>query len=93
MERLTGLYKNVKAGVVATVFRCRPLTEPAAETTEAAEVAWLDPADVLGVPELAPWSGQSQHVGNPEGAVWWWVFGPGGTGHSIWFSRTSARST
>ncbi|MCA1707812.1 MAG: NUDIX domain-containing protein [Actinobacteria bacterium] len=46
VERLTGLYKNVKAGVVATVFRCRPLTEPAAETTEAAEVAWLDPADV-----------------------------------------------
>ncbi|MFN2494664.1 MAG: NUDIX hydrolase [Pseudonocardiaceae bacterium] len=46
VERLTGLYKNVKAGIVATVFRCRPLTEPAAETTEAAEVAWLDPADV-----------------------------------------------
>jgi 8-oxo-dGTP diphosphatase len=46
VERLTGLYKNVKAGIVAAVFRCRPLTEPATETAEAAEVAWLDPADV-----------------------------------------------
>lgn len=46
VERLTGLYKNVKAGIVAAVFRCRPLTDPATETTEAAEVAWIEPADV-----------------------------------------------
>jgi 8-oxo-dGTP diphosphatase len=46
VEGLTGLYKNVKAGIVAAVFRCRPLTEPATETIEASEVAWFDPADV-----------------------------------------------
>lgn len=46
VERLTGLYKNVKAGIVAAVFLCHPLTEPASETSEAAEVAWLDPTDV-----------------------------------------------
>ena len=43
IEHLSGLYKNVKAGIVAAVFRCRPLTEPATETAEAAEVAWLNP--------------------------------------------------
>jgi hypothetical protein len=26
-------------------------------------------ADVLSVLELAPWSGQPQHEGNPDGAV------------------------
>ena len=38
-------------------------------------------ADVLGVLEQAPWSGQPQHEGIPEGAVRRWVFGPDGTGH------------
>lgn len=46
VERLTGLYKNVKAGIVTAVFRCRPLTEPASETGEAAEVAWIDPGEI-----------------------------------------------
>jgi len=41
-------------------------------------------ADVLDVLELAPWSGQSQHAGNPEGAVRRWMFGPEGTGHVIY---------
>lgn len=42
VERLTGLYKNVKAGIVAAVFRCQPLTDPTTETLEAAKVAWID---------------------------------------------------
>lgn len=46
VERLSGLYKNVKDGIVAAAFRCRPLTEPETETDEAAQVAWIDPADV-----------------------------------------------
>lgn len=46
VERLAGLYKNVKAGIVAAVFRCRPLTDPAAETAEAAEIAWMDPDEI-----------------------------------------------
>ncbi len=40
--------------------------------------------DVLGVLEHAPWNGQPQHEGNPEGAVRRWVFGPGGTGHIVY---------
>ncbi len=47
VEHLTGLYKNVKAGIVAATFRCRPLTEPASETDEAAEVAWIRQEDVV----------------------------------------------
>jgi ADP-ribose pyrophosphatase YjhB (NUDIX family) len=56
IEHLSGLYKNVKAGIIANVFRCRPLTEPATETAEAAEVAWLNPADVphLMTPTFTP---------------------------------------
>jgi 8-oxo-dGTP diphosphatase len=46
IERLSGLYTNVTAGIVAVVFRCHPLTEPVAETTEAADVAWLSTPDV-----------------------------------------------
>ena len=46
VERLSGLYKNVTDGIIAVAFRCRPLTEPATETGEAAQVAWIDAGDV-----------------------------------------------
>ncbi len=46
IERLAGVYKNVKDGIVAVAFRCRPLTEPVAETAEADQVAWIETADV-----------------------------------------------
>ncbi|MFD9703982.1 NUDIX hydrolase [Lentzea sp. NPDC059081] len=41
VERLTGVYKNMKLGFVALVFRCTPLGEPSDETDEAAEVRWM----------------------------------------------------
>jgi hypothetical protein len=41
-------------------------------------------ADVLGVLELAPWSGRPQHEANPEGAVRRWMFGPSGAGQVIY---------
>ncbi len=44
--RLTGVYKNMRLGVVSLVFRCRPLSGTAQPTTEVAEVAWLDSAQV-----------------------------------------------
>lgn len=47
--RLSGVYKNVVAGVVTLAFRCRPLTEPLRETDEATEVLWVDRADVAGL--------------------------------------------
>jgi 8-oxo-dGTP pyrophosphatase MutT (NUDIX family) len=43
---LTGVYKNMRLSVVSLVFRCRPLWGAAQPTEEAAEVAWLDSAQV-----------------------------------------------
>lgn len=40
--RLTGVYKNMRLGVVSLVFRCRPLSGTAHPTEEASQVAWLD---------------------------------------------------
>ncbi len=46
--RLTGVYKNMRLGVVSLVFRCRPLSGTAQPTAEATEVAWLDSGQVAG---------------------------------------------
>lgn len=46
VERLTGVYKNMRQGIVALVFRCRLLSAPRSHTDEAASVAWHDIADV-----------------------------------------------
>lgn len=46
VDHLTGVYKNVKHGVVALVFRCTPLSEPSRATEEAAEVRWMPLDDV-----------------------------------------------
>ncbi|MBS2548351.1 NUDIX domain-containing protein [Catenulispora sp. NL8] len=40
--RLTGVYKNMKIGVVALVYRCKLIGGEAAVNDEAAEVLWLD---------------------------------------------------
>ena len=45
---LTGVYKNMRLGVVSLVFRCRPVSGVAQPTEEAIEVAWLDDAQVTG---------------------------------------------
>src|SRR3954447_2929208 len=38
---LTGVYKNLRSGIVALVFRCRLLGETSRPTPEALEVRWL----------------------------------------------------
>ncbi|MGW3772684.1 NUDIX hydrolase [Actinomadura verrucosospora] len=43
---LTGVYKNMKRGVVSLVFRCRVVGGEAHPTDEAVEVAWLTKDDV-----------------------------------------------
>ena len=43
VERLTGVYKNVKRGIVALVFRCRPVAGEATATDESRRVAWFTP--------------------------------------------------
>jgi 8-oxo-dGTP diphosphatase len=46
VERLTGVYKNVKRGIVALVFRCRPAAGEATATDESRRVAWFTPDEV-----------------------------------------------
>ena len=46
--QLTGVYKNMRLGVVSLVFRCRPVSGVAQPTAEATEVAWLDSTQVTG---------------------------------------------
>lgn len=43
---LTGVYKNMVAGIVALVFRCRPLDGIASPTAEAVELRWFDPDEL-----------------------------------------------
>lgn len=44
--RLTGVYKNMKLGVVALVFRARPVEGTPRSTEEAADVAWWTAEEV-----------------------------------------------
>lgn len=46
VQRLTGAYKNMKRGVVALVFRCRPIGGTPRETDESQQVEWLTIAQV-----------------------------------------------
>jgi 8-oxo-dGTP diphosphatase len=43
---LSGVYKNMKRGIVALVFRCRVVSGRPLATEEAAEVQFLDPDDL-----------------------------------------------
>jgi 8-oxo-dGTP diphosphatase len=42
VERLTGVYKNLAHGIVALVFRCRPVSGTISPTEEAREVQWME---------------------------------------------------
>ncbi len=46
VDRLTGVYKNLRLGVVALVFRCRPIAGAPRSTAESSEVRWLTESDV-----------------------------------------------
>jgi 8-oxo-dGTP diphosphatase len=52
VERLTGAYKNLSRGIVALVYRCRPLAGTPITTEEAQRVAWLSPDEVTN--RMAP---------------------------------------
>jgi 8-oxo-dGTP pyrophosphatase MutT (NUDIX family) len=49
VERLTGAYKNVPRGIVALVFRCRPVGGELSTTDESVSVKWVDPEEALSV--------------------------------------------
>lgn len=43
---LTGVYKNMSAGIVALVFSCKATSEPGATSAEASHVAWQLLSDI-----------------------------------------------
>jgi 8-oxo-dGTP diphosphatase len=47
-EVLTGVYKNMRYGIVALVFRCRVASGTPHTTDEVTEIAWLTPEQVRG---------------------------------------------
>jgi len=53
VERLTGVYKNLRAGVVALVFRCHPLGAAHASSAEAVAVRWADPEEIAALMDPA----------------------------------------
>ncbi|MEU3772748.1 NUDIX domain-containing protein [Streptomyces sp. NPDC032472] len=46
VERLTGVYKNLTLGVIALVFRCRPVGGAEQLSDESTAVRWLTPDEV-----------------------------------------------
>ncbi len=47
-ERLTGVYKNMKRGVIALVFRCRPVGGEERTSDESVDVRWFTREEVEG---------------------------------------------
>jgi 8-oxo-dGTP diphosphatase len=43
---LSGVYKNMRRGIIALVFRCRIVAGEPQPTAEAEQIAWLDPDEV-----------------------------------------------
>ena len=46
VERLTGVYKNMVYGIVALVYRCRPVDGEPHATEEAREIRWMTTEEV-----------------------------------------------
>lgn len=46
VETLSGVYKNMSRGIVALVFRCRPVSGKPTTTDESQAVAWRPVSDV-----------------------------------------------
>ncbi|MFG2861240.1 NUDIX hydrolase [Streptomyces sioyaensis] len=46
-DRLTGVYKNMTRGVVALVFRCRPVGGEERTSSESADVRWFTREEVV----------------------------------------------
>ncbi|MEE4425169.1 NUDIX hydrolase [Streptomyces bugieae] len=46
VDELTGVYKNTTRGIVALVFRCKPVGGEERTSSEATAVTWLTPDEV-----------------------------------------------
>lgn len=49
VERLSGVYKNLKRGIVALVFKCSPIAGRMRETAESSTVRWVDLSEVRSI--------------------------------------------
>lgn len=47
VERLTGVYKNMKRGIVSLVFRCRAVGGAAGLSVEVRECRWMTPDELV----------------------------------------------
>ena len=52
-QALSGVYKNMRRGIVALVFRCRIVGGEPRPTREALEVSWLNPDEVRNLMDEA----------------------------------------
>jgi hypothetical protein len=43
---LSGVYKNMRRGIIALVFRCHVVAGEPQPTAEAEQIAWLSPGEV-----------------------------------------------
>ncbi|RSS44520.1 NUDIX domain-containing protein [Streptomyces sp. WAC07061] len=74
VDRLTGVYKNVTAGVVALVFRCKPSGGTERLSGETTAVQWLTPdevaermSEVYAIRLLDALDGTGPHVRSHDG--------------------------
>jgi len=52
-QSLSGVYKNMRRGIVALVFRCRIIGGEARPTREAEQVSWLSPDEISNLMDEA----------------------------------------
>ncbi|MEW1798656.1 NUDIX domain-containing protein [Streptomyces virginiae] len=74
VERLTGVYKNLALGVIALVFRCRPVGGVEKLSEESTAIRWLTPdeaksamREVFAVRVADALDGGSPHVRSHDG--------------------------
>ncbi|MFD9270196.1 NUDIX domain-containing protein [Streptomyces goshikiensis] len=74
VERLTGVYKNLALGVIALVFRCRPVGGVEKLSEESTAVRWLMPnqaesamSEVFAVRVADALGGEAPHVRSHDG--------------------------
>ena len=52
-QALSGVYKNMRRGIVALVFRCRIISGEPRPTREAEQVSWLSPDEISNLMDEA----------------------------------------
>ncbi|MDF3300564.1 NUDIX hydrolase [Streptomyces tropicalis] len=76
VRQLTGVYKNMKLGVVALIFRCEPVAGTERTSSESTAVEWLPPdevrermSEVFAIRVLDALEGNGPYVRSHDGRV------------------------